>query len=431
MMNPGKIIAIGIFVVISFFGGLGGWAALSKISGAVIAPGEIQVDSNRKTVQHLEGGIVREILVREGSQVNAGDVLIRLEAEQIWASRDMNQGQLDALAARRGRLVAEKEHQSSIRWPAEILKRLPDANVAELTLNEEKIFQSRRSARDTQISLIDAQIEQLRIQVQSGEEQLVSLEKMMASMDEEIRAKRELLEGRYIEKSQIMELERALEGHKLQKGQIVGNNAQARQRVAELRLRIEEVRNKYQQEAVEELGKVQGGIFELEDRIRPLADASRRLDIVAPVSGIVMDLKVHSLGGVIAPREPLMDIVPLDNPLIVSTKVDVRKIAEVHLGQEASVMLSAFKQRITPKVKGSVTYISADRLLTSTAQGAMPYFLVHIILDRESLHEAIGDVSRLSAGMPAEVFIVTKDRTVMHYILEPLILSTQRAFRES
>jgi len=431
MISPGKIIVIGVLVIFLFFGGLGGWASVAKINGAVIAPGEIQVDSNRKTVQHLEGGIVREILVREGSKVEKGQVLIRLEAENIIATCDMYRGQKDALTIRRERLIAEKENHPRIVWPREITAHSRDANIAELRDNEEKIFQSRRVARDGQISLIEAQIEQLRVQIDSAEQQLASLQIMITSMNEELAAKRVLLAGRYIEKSHIMGLERTLETYKLQKGQVAGDSAKYRQQVAELKLRIQEVANQYHQQAVEELGKVQSGIFEMEDRIRPLEDASRRLDIVAPVSGVVMDLKVHSRGGVIAPREPLMDIVPHDNPLIVTAKVDVRKITEVTLDQEASVMLSAFKQRVTPKVKGRVSYISADRLITQSVQGAIPYYLVHIDLDKDSLREAIGDSSRLTAGMPAEVFIVTKARTVMNYILEPLTISIHHAFRET
>ncbi|MBF0101322.1 MAG: HlyD family type I secretion periplasmic adaptor subunit [Desulfobacterales bacterium] len=428
--SPGKVIFAGVFTIILAFGGLGGWAAIAKISGAIIAPGEVIVDTNRKTVQHLEGGIVKEILVREGSKINKGDVLIRLEAEQVRAGLDMYQGQLDALTVQHARLAAEKDNKNKISWPDLLKDRKHIPKLAELMENEEKIFQTRRMAKDGQIDLIQTQIGQLRLQIDSLKQQTVSVKNIMSSLEEEIKSKNVLLQGRYIEKSQIMELQRNLSSYQLRDGQIQGDILLTMQKISELELRIKDLENKYREESATDLGKVQNAIFDTQEKLRPLEDAANRLDITAPVSGVVVDLRVHSAGGVVSPREPLMDIVPLDNRLIISAKVDVHKITEVWLGQEANIVLSAFKQRVTPRVKGKVIYISADRLTIQSMQGQMPYYLVHIDLDKDSLRDAIENESLLTPGMPAEVYITTKERTVLRYIMEPLVLSINRAFRE-
>lgn len=430
-MSARKVILLGLFVIALFFGGLGGWAAMAKISGAVIAPGEIIVDTNRKTVQHLEGGIVKEILVREGFKVNKGDVLIRLEAEQINATRDMYQGQLDALTIKHARLLSAIAGKAKIEWPQPVLAQKDNAKIAELMENEDKIFQSLREARLGQIDLIHTQIQQLRMQIKSLEDQMVSIQNVIESFREEIKAKNVLLQGRYIEKSHIMELDRTLDGNVLRKSQITGEIAQARQRIAELEMRIKDLENQYQQKSVAELGEAQTVIFETEERLRPISDAAMRLDITAPVSGVVVDLKVHSPGGVIGRGEPLLDIVPQDSPLIVTAKVDVRQISYISVGQQADMVLSAFKSRITPRVTGKVTYVSADRLLIQSPYGAQPYYLIHLNIDKESLRKAIDDPSLLTPGMPVEVYVQTHERPVLTYIMEPLTSVMRRSFREN
>ncbi len=428
--NTRPIIIAGLLIILLFFGGLGVWAATATISAAVIAQGEVKVDSNRRTVQHLEGGIVRDILVRDGDRVSRGQVLIRLEAEQVSAAYDLQQGQRDHLLAVKARLEAERDRAARISWPPELVERRDESNVAVTMDGENKIFQARRSALQSQTGLLHTQIEQLQIFIRSLDEQAEAVDRIIASLNDEIDSKTILLEGRYLEKSHIMELTRTLDGHRARQEQLIGERAQTRERIAELRLRIQDLSTQYMQEAVTKLGETQNALFELEDRRRPTVDQARRLEIMSPDDGIVVGLKVHTPGGVIAPREPLMDIVPGDMPLIVEAQVDVHRISDVHIGQPAELVLSAFKQRTTPRAQGTVTYVSADRLTTQTPHGNFPYFETRIAIDRDSLIAAIDDPALLSPGMPVEVYIKTHPRTVLQYLMEPVTAGLRKAFRE-
>ncbi|TVQ97007.1 MAG: HlyD family type I secretion periplasmic adaptor subunit [Desulfovibrionales bacterium] len=428
--NTRPIIIAGLVIILLFFGGLGVWAATATISAAVIAQGEVKVDSNRRTVQHLEGGIVKEILVRDGDRVSRGQVLIRLEAEQVSAAYDLQQGQRDHLLAVKARLEAERDRASRISWPQELQDRAFNINVAAIMEGENKIFQARRSALQGQIGLLQTQIEQLQVLVRSLEEQAVAVQRIIASLTEEIESKTILLEGRYLERSHIMELTRSLDGHRARQEQLVGEQAQTRERIAELRLRIQDLNTQYMQEAVTRLGETQSELFELEDRRRPTIDQARRLEIIAPDDGIVVGLNVHTPGGVIAPREPLMDIVPGEMPLIVEAQVDVHRVSDVHVGHQAELVLTAFKQRTTPRAQGTVTYVSADRLTTQTPHGNFPHFVTRIAIDRDSLVAALGDPALLTPGMPVEVYIKTHPRTILQYIMEPVTAGLRTAFRE-
>jgi HlyD family type I secretion membrane fusion protein len=428
--NTRPIIVAGLLVILFFFGGLGFWAATATISAAVIAHGEVKVDTNRKTVQHLEGGIIQEILVRDGDRVSRGQTLIRLEAEQVSAAFDLQQGQRDHLLAVKARLEAERDFRPSISWPQELLDRRRMPNIGAIMEGEEKIFRARRSALQGQTGLLQTQIEQLQILVRSLDEQAEAVDRIVDSLKDEIESKTILMEGRYLEKSHIMELTRTMDGHLARQEQLIGERAQTRERIAELRLRIQDLRTQYLQEAVTRLGETQSALFELEDRRRPTVDQARRLEITSPDDGIVVGLKVHTTGGIIAPREPLMDIVPGDMPLIVVAQVEVHRINDVHMGQQAELVLSAFKQRTTPRAQGTVTYVSADRLTTQTPHGNFPHYEVRVAIDRDSLIQAIGDPVQLTPGMPVEVYIKTRPRTIMEYLLEPVTAGLRKALRE-
>ena len=391
--DPGRIIRQGMLVILLFFGGLGLWAVFGEITGAVVAPGKIKIESERKTVQHLEGGIVDAILVREGEEVREGQPLIILESVQVDASASMLRKQLVTQSAAQLRAEAEKELRAELTWPEDLRVMAEQAHCGDV-LEKDQIRAETR---------------------------------IIGTLQEELRAKRQLFEERYIEKSQILELERTLAGHEGSRGSMRQSVAEARQRSAELRLRIEDARNRFVEQATAEVNALQNEILQTRERIRPLEDARKRLQIVAPVAGRVVDLKVHSRGGVVRPGEALMDIVPEDNPLIVEIQVPVNKITEVHIGQEALVQLDAFDTRLVPHLSARVTYISADRLEERTNMGAMPYYLCYVEIDPESLKK---EQVYLSPGMPATVFITTKKRSVLFYMLEPLLKSWDRALRE-
>ena len=284
-----------------------------------------------------------------------------------------------------------------------------------------------REALNAQISLLNTQLAQLDAQVAGFDDQVKAEQAIIGTLNEELRAKRQLYNERYLEKSQILELERTLASHQGNRGRLKQSIAEAKQRAAELHLRIEDVKVRFVEEATSSLGKLENDIIQTRERLRPLKDAKRRLQIVAPVGGRVVDLKVHSKGGVVRPGEPLMDIVPHDNPLIVETHVPVNKITEVHIGQDALVQLDAFDTRLIPHMPAKVTYISADRLEERTGAGVMPYYLCYVEIDPKALKEA---KLYLSPGMPATVFITTQQRTVLFYMMEPLLKNWDRALRE-
>ncbi|MBO4300901.1 MAG: HlyD family type I secretion periplasmic adaptor subunit [Desulfovibrio sp.] len=426
--DPRRIIRQGLFVVFLFFGVFGVWSVVGHISGAVVAQGKIKVETERKTVQHLEGGIVDSILVREGEDVKAGQPLILLESVQVDANASMLQKQLVAQLAAQYRAAIEKDLGATLQWPEKLVRMAELTHSLDVLENEKKIFVARQDSLNGQISLLKAQLAQLDAQVAGFEDQVKAEKVIIGTLNEELHAKRQLFKERYLEKSQILELERNQASHQGNLGRLKQSIAEARQRIAELNLRIEDAKIRFVEDATSTLGRLENEILQTRERIRPLKDARERLQIVAPVSGKVVDLKVHSKGGVVRPGEPLMDIVPHDNPLVVETHVPVNKITDVYIGQEAQVQLDAFDIRIAPHMPGKVTYISADRLEEHTPAGDLPYYyLCYVELDPKALQEA---ELYVSPGMPATVFITTKETTVLYYILEPLLKNWDRALRE-
>ncbi len=425
--DPRKIIRQGLLVVAMFFGVLGTWAFFGEISGAVVAPGKVKIETERKTVQHLEGGIVESILVREGEQVQEGQTVIVLEGVQVDASEKMLQKQLVALLAAQTRSAAEKEFKSELAWSETLLDLAASIRSEDVLENERKIFVARREALTGQISLLKSQIAQIDAQILGYQEQMRAEQAIIRTLDEELKAKRQLYAEQYLEKSQILELERMLASHEGNRGHMRQSIAESRQKKDELLLRIEDTKNRLVEEATNQLGKLDNEILQLRERLRPLKDAKKRLQIVAPVTGRVVGLRVHSRGGVVRPGEPLMDIVPENIPLVIETQVPVNKITEVYIGQEALVQLDAFDTRITPHIPARVSYISADRLESQTNAGVMPFYLCYVEIDPAALKES--DMY-LSPGMPATVFITTRKRTVMYYMFEPLLKNWERALRE-
>ena len=425
--NPQEIIRQGMLVVVLFFGGLLVWGVLGHINGAIVAQGRIKLESERKTVQHLEGGIVDSILIHEGEEVIEGQPLILLESVQVNASANLLLKQVVGYKAALLRNMAEKKLQSSIVWPEDLVQMAKTADCSDILDTEGKFFAARHNALEGQISLLESQIAQIDAQIVGSEDQITAESRIIATLQEELKAKRQLFNERYLEKSQILELERNLASHEGNRGSRKQAVAEARQRRVELALRIEDAKNRFIEEASNGTSRLQNEVAQLEEKLRSTLDVKTRLKILAPVAGRVVDLKVHSKGGVIRAGEPLMDIVPLDKPLVVETHVPVNKITEVFLGQDASVQLDAFDARIVPHIPGKVTYISADRLEERTNMGSMPYYLCYVEVDAKKMQD---EGVYLSPGMPATVFITTKKRSILFYIMEPLLKNWDRALRE-
>lgn len=422
--NPRSIIWTGVGVILFFFGGLLAWSAFLPFYGAVVAQGTVKVSQNKKVVQHLEGGIIDKILVREGDEVKAGQVLIRLRDERIEASVALNQGHLWAKIALAARLRAESQLATEVTWPEDLLNATePEALLARE--KEHEVFISRLRDMEGKISLYNSQIEQLRQQASGAQAQLTAQQDIISSLRAEIEAKEVLLKEQFIDKAQILELKRRLSTSEGQAGSLRQNIAEGRKRIEELRLRIVDLRNTYREQAISELSSVSDEIFQLREQLRPMRDSQKRLDITAPVDGIVLNLLVHSEdSAVIRPGEPIMDIVPQGAKLVIEGRIMPTEITKVGKGQKAEIILSAFDRRTMPRFSGVVDYVSADQLVQETSMGSMPFYVVHVLVNEDELREA---GAYLYPGMPAECYITTEKRTILSYLLEPFLKVMDKA----
>lgn len=425
--EPRRLAVVGAGVLAAAFVVFGAWAALAPLSGAVIAPGFVKVDESRKTVAHLEGGIVKEIRVRDGTRVRQGDVLIVMQDATVNASVDLLSGQLAAEAAKMARLRAERDGVAAVKFPPELAAQESDPRIAEILQGELRLFRVRRQALEDQVRGVQAQIEEAKREAAGFEEGIRASDKAIELLREEVAANENLAKQNYISKTRLLGLQRDLAQTEARRAEFVGDLATARQKVTEQELRIVNLRTNRVQQAADELEQSRQRLLDLQERIRPSRDAQQRQNVVAPVSGDVVNLRVHTAGGVIAPREPILEIVPNERSLVIEARVAPDDIDEVKLDLAADVRLTPYHQRSTRLLEGKVTYVSADRLVDEATRA--PYYAVHVRVDPESL-KAESHVN-LYPGMPAEVFIRTRERTTLDYLLEPVTNSLRRAGRES
>ena len=426
--NPKRFIIAGFLVILFFFGGIGAWSVFFPFQGAVIASGTVKVFGERKVVQHLEGGMFDKIFVQEGDQVYKGDVLIELKSSQVNANVDLLEGRLWAKLAEADRLHAEIKMDSKIEWSKDLFKLKGNREVAEVMAMENDIFHYRVSDMQGKILLYNSQIKQLGNRIDGAREEFKAQEDVIANLNEELQAKRPLFKAKYLGKTDILELERTLSQHKGRKGKLKQDIAEFFQMIQELKLRIVDIQNQYRENAVSRLGEVKDTIFEIKEQIKPYLDAQNRLKIRAPISGEIINLRVTSeKSGVIQPGMPLLDIVPTNTKLIIEAMVRPQDITDVHKGQATKVQLSAFQRRSTPPVPGKVVYISPDLITQRTAGGEISYYVAHIEVHEKDLKE---ENAYLSPGMPATCYITTEKRSVISYLLSPLLQNVDRAMRE-
>jgi HlyD family type I secretion membrane fusion protein len=420
-----RCIGIGIGAIVCAAAALAGWSLLAPLAGAVVANGQVRIDTHRKTVQHRDGGIVREILVREGEQVAAGQPLLSLDDARIDAAFELARGQLDASRLRQARLLAETTGAKQWSPPPEVAPRMHELRVAEAAAREGGLFIARHSSLDAQERLLRQQIAAITVEVAAREREFDSLRTATSSMQEELRLNEALLQQKYVNRTRVMQLDRNVAEYRSRIDANRAELAQARQRRADLELRLASLRETFMQEAAAELRDATAHIVEQEEQLRSADDAAQRKLVRAPLAGRVLDLKVTTLGGAIGPREPILDIVPDDAPLLVEARVGVDAIAELHTGAQAEVRLTAYRQRTTPLIEGKVVNVSPDALSDRTT-GAT-YYLMQVALDRASLERA-GPVA-VQPGMGAEVFVRTHARTALEFLLEPVVNAARRSMR--
>ena len=418
---------LGLVGLLLVFGTLAGWAAMSSIHGAVMASGVIVVEGYGKRLQSRDGGIVAEIRVKDGDRVEAGDLLIRLDETETRAQLAIVEAVLDEFAAKRARLRAERDGDSQIRFPPELLARRGSANVAEMLLGQERLFVTRKAALDGRKEQLNQRIDQLEQEIAGITAQMSSTVEQGRLIFGERQSLQTLLDDGLVPVTRVLALEREHARLLGDAGQQQAEVARARGRIAETRLEIIQLEDDARTETLQELGEAESRIAELRERRLEAQTKLSRTSMRAPLAGIVNGLAVHTIGGVIGPGETILGIVPVADKLVIEARVRAQDIDEVSKGQSAIVRFTAFKQRNTLQAFAEVIHVAADT--TQAAEDMPPSFAVRLRLQGDQL-DLLGDV-KLKPGMPAEVFIQTRARSPLSYLLQPLTDQIARSFRES
>lgn len=418
--------ALGVFVSLVIVVGIGGWAATTVISGALIAPGSIVVDSDVKKVQHPTGGVIGALNVRDGDYVHAGDVVVRLDDTMLRANLGIVANGLDELTARAARLESERDGLSEVKMPAAFESRKSDPYVMKVMHGERRLFAMRRSARTGQKEQLQERIVQLKEEVKGLEAQQKAKGQEIDLINRELAGVSELWDKKLIQLTRLTALEREAARLGGERAQLIASIAQSRGKTAEINLQILQIDQDLASDVSKELREVEGKISEFRERKVAAEDQLKRIDIRAPQDGFVHELGVHTIGGVVGPGEQMMLIVPSHDALAVEAKVAPQDIDRLVLGQTASLRFTAFDARTTPQVDGVVNRISADT--TADQRTGQAYYTVRIGISPSELAR-LGDV-KLVPGMVVESFIKTGDRTVLSYLTKPLFDQVARAFRE-
>ena len=420
-------------VIAVFFGSFTLWSVLAPLHSAAIAPGVIQVQTYRKTIQHLEGGIIAKILVKDGDEVGAGQPLVELDATKAKTTFAAVQSQLFDAYARRARLVAERDGSATIDFPQSLKTAAAgDPSVAQAMAGQETIFNARRTLLASKITSIHERIRQSAEEIRGLQAQDAAAAKRASIINEEMRGVHLLLSQGLERKTRLLQLEREQAEIEGGRGQYAAQVARAQQVIAESEVNIATLKNDNANEVAQQLRETEEKVAQLEEQRQAAADVLERVEIRAPEDGIVTDLRVHTPGGVVKPGDPLLDLVPRTSQMVVEARVRPEDIDLVHPGLQAWVRVLPYKQRRTPPLEGTVTHVSPDRLIDERPQGreapGQPYYLAKVMLNSAAL-EAVPEV-HLVPGMPTEVTIETGESTVALYMLSPLLDSFNRAFRE-
>jgi HlyD family secretion protein len=417
----------GLLAIIIFLGGGAAWSFLAPLSAAAVAPGVIKAEGNRRTVQHLEGGIVREILVKDGDQVQAGRVLMRMDDVASLSTLASLRDTRWQLVAQEARILAELSRAPELRFPADLQQAaLSEPRATDAVASQQTLFASRRAATENQRQMLISRLQQMEAQIGSTEGQLRSQQRQLELAKDLVRMSQELM-ARGLEPRQRMierqRLQESTEGNIIDlQGQILRTRNQMIETTAQLRLVDDQLNN----ELGDQLRDVRGKLVDVEERMRPAADAAQRRDVVAPVAGTVLNLRFFTAGGVVKPGDPILDIVPTDDPLVAEVQVQPNDIRSVHVGLQAEVRLPAYKARVLPYLHGHVITVASDTLVDERTRA--PYYKAQIRIDPAQL--ARYPEVELVPGMLVETMIVTGERSLWEYITQPLRDSFARAFRE-
>lgn len=417
---------VGVLALLVLVGGFGGWAVTAQITGAVIASGLIEVDQNRQVVQHPDGGVVTDILVDEGDVIAAGDVLLRLDAQDLRASLSVVEGQLFEILARRARFEAERDGADALAFDP-LLDDGDAETVQSLKDGQQNLFDARLDSAARRTEQLSNRKAQIASQIRGISAQQDALRSQLELIDEELSNQQSLLERGLAQASTVLNLQRERARLEGQVGELTASVAGAEERITEIEIEILSLDTTRREEAITRLRDLQFNELELRERRTTFVRQLDRLDIRAPVGGIVYSLQVFGSGVVIRPADPLMFIVPQDRPLVIATQVAPTDIDVLTIGQEVSVRFSALDQRTTPELYGTVAVVSADAFTDSATSAS--YYRAEIQLNDGELAR-LPDGTTLIPGMPVEAFIRTADRTPMNYLTRPLMDYIARTFRD-
>ncbi len=415
-----------IVTIVLLVGGMGGWAATAMLSGAVVGMGTVVVDGSVKRIQHREGGIVGEILVRNGSRVAAGDVLIKLDDTITRANLAIITKQLDQLTARRFRLIAERDNLQEVATSSAQSSVFEGAPSPEYVAAEQALFMSRRDTLNSQKAQLRQRIDQIGQETTGLTVRLKAKEEELSWIGQELIRVRNLSDQQLIQFNRLAELERLRAQLDGERGQLIAEVARTETRVTETELQILQLDQDRRTEVVTELRDVDNKLAELAEQRVSADDQLKRINILAPQSGVVHELAVHTIGGVISPSETIMQIVPVNDTLVVEARIQPADIDQLHIGQKATLRFSAFNQRTTPEIFGEVKTVAADLILNQ--QTGESWYTARISIPADELAR-LGSLPLL-AGMPVEAFVQTGERTALSYLLKPLADQINRAMRE-
>ena len=423
-----KPMIVGVLGLLLLVGGFGTWAVMTRISGAVIAGGQIEVDQNRQVVQHPDGGVVEAIRVAEGDRVAAGEVLLRLDPTELQSELSIVESQLFELIARRGRLEAERDERDTITFDPLLSKTAAErADVRDLMDGQQRLFEARRASIAQAIEQLDKQQDQIADQITGITAQQSSMTEQLALIERELKDQQSLFDRGLAQVSRVLSLQREAARMGGTVGELEANNAQARGRITEIDIEILNLQSQRREEAITQLRDIQSRELELRERRRALLERMDRLDITAPLSGIVYDLRVFARRSVIRPADPVLYIIPQDRALVINARVEPIDIDKLTIGQDVTLRFSALDQRETPELTGTVKLISADAFQDENTRQS--YYRAEIVLSEGEQARLPADTTLLP-GMPVEAFIRTEDRTPIAYLVKPLTDYFTKAFRE-
>lgn len=422
-----RIIRTGMLATLSFVAFFVVWAWWAPIKGAVIADGMVKIEHKRKTIQHLENAIIKEILVHEGDHVEEGQLLAILQDAEVKSNLTILKDQLASLEIKRARLHAERALGVSMA-PLTDLGIEANEKTLQFYAAEENLFKTKRKSLDDQLILIRQQIELIQHEKVGIKVQIAAAKESIQYKEERVRGGETLNAKQFIEKNQYLLLREDLANKREALGQLDAQLAACHQRESELKLREIAARNDFVRTANDEYKETERQLLEVEEKIRPAEISLNRYRVTSPVEGQVIDLRLSTVGGVVRSGDPIMDIVPEDHELILEVKVRTQDIDLVHLGQKADVQLTAYNSRRVPHVPGQVIYVSGDAIEDKANTAAPAYFLAHIRVDPVEVAHYPG--VELTAGMPVTAFIQTRERTFMDMILKPIEDSVSRGLRQ-